>query len=186
MAITYVPLSNLESERLIFRKVTLADAESYFRNLSSREEVSRGMLWDPHETLAQSVASMEKALCRYEGGRSYHWGVCLKGSDDLIGIIDLLRFEDYDCSCSFAYMLAPSLWGKGLGSEMLKTVFRFAFTRMGVEVIRADHFEDNPASGGAMRKAGMVCTGSEPGKYVKNGISHNAVLYEIRPEVFLK
>ena len=44
------------------------------------------------------------------------------------------------------------------------------------------HFEDNPASGGCMRKAGMTCIGREEGKYLKNGTVHNAILYEIRKE----
>ena len=77
-------------------------------------------------------------------------------------------------------MLGEDFWGKGYGTEVLRTVFRFAFEKMGVEVIRADHFEDNPASGACMRKAGMTWVGRVEGKYIKNGIFHHAVLYEIR------
>lgn len=178
--IHWANLCELKSDRLVLRRVIREDAESYFRNLGSREEVTRGMLWNPHADLSESVASIEKTLRRYGEGRCYRWAITEKGSDELIGIIELLRFEESDRSCSFAYMLSPKVWGRGYGTEVLKTVFRFAFEEMGVEVIRADHFADNPASGRAMEKAGMTLVGQEKGKYVKNGIAHDAVLYEIR------
>lgn len=178
--IRWTELTQLESERLILRKVCLEDAESYYRNLGSSEAVTRGMLWNPHQDISESVASIEKTLRRYGEGRCYRWAVTQKGSDELIGIMELLRFNEADCSCSFAYMLAERFWGQGYGSEVLRMAFRFAFEELGVEVIRADHFADNPASGGAMRKAGMWCIGTENGKYIKNGIAHDAVAYEIR------
>ena len=173
-------LEELKSEHLILRKVRREDVSAYYRNLGSSEAVSRGMLWNPHRDISESVASIEKTLRRDGEGQCYRWAVTEKGSDELIGIMELLRFDGSDNSCSFAYMLSERFWGKGYGSEMLRAAFRFAFDRLGVEVIRADHFADNPASGGAMRKAGMTKIGTEPGKYVKNGIAHDAVLYEIR------
>lgn len=178
--IQFCELRELHSERLILRRVRREDAESYYRNLGSREAVTRGMLWNPHRDISESVASVEKTLRRYGEGRCYRWAVTEKGSDELIGIVELLRFDETESSCSFAYMLAERCWGRGYGSEVLRRVFRFAFEEMGVERICADHFADNPASGACMRKAGMTQTGTEKGKYVKNGISHDAVLYEIR------
>lgn len=178
--ICWCDMEDLKSERLVLRKVRREDAQSYYRNLGSSEAVTRGMLWNPHQDISESVASVEKTLRRYGEGRCYRWAVTEEGRDELIGIMELLRFDDSDNSCSFAYMLSERFWGKGYGSEMLRAAFRFAFEKLGVEVIRADHFADNPASGGAMRKAGMTKVGTETGKYVKNGVSHDAVLYEIR------
>ena len=178
--IRWAEIRELDSERLAFRRIKRDDAQAYFCNLGSSEAVCRGLLFNPHSDIKESVASVEKALLRYADGRCYRWAVTEKGCDELIGIIELLRFCETDNSCSFAYMLAERYWGRGYGSEMLRRVFRFAFEEMGVQVIRADHFADNPASGGAMRKAGMHCIGTEQGKYMKNGIVHDAVLYEIR------
>ena len=182
--IRWMDISRLESERLVLRKVVWEDAESYYRHLGSSEAVTRGMLWNPHQDISESVASVEKTLRRYAEGRCYRWAITEKGKNELIGIIELLRFDEADCSCSFAYMLGEDFWGKGYGTEVLKNVFRFAFEEMGVEVIRADHFEDNPASGACMRKAGMTRVGREEGKYLKNGVHHHAVLYEIRKEAW--
>lgn len=175
----------LQSERLVLRKVARDDADAYYRNLGSSAAVARGMLWDPHTDILDSVASVEKTLRRYDEGHCWRWAISRKENPELIGIIELLRFEGSDRSCSFAYMLGQQFWGKGYGTEVLRTVFRFAFDRLGVEVIRADHFADNPASGRAMAKAGMVCVGRETGKYVKNGVSHDAILYQLKREDFV-
>ena len=182
--ICWCEIPELQSERLVLRKVVSCDADAYYRNLGSSEAVTRGMLWEPHKDISESVASVEKTLRRYGEGRCYRWAVCRKGEGELIGIIELLRFDEGDCSCSFAYMLTQRFWGMGYGTEVLKTVFRYAFEEMGVKTIRADHFEDNPASGRAMQKAGMSWIGRVAGKYIKNGVAHDAVLYELKREDF--
>ena len=182
--LTFTDLPELQSDRLVLRKVVREDADAYYRNLGSSTAVARGMLWNPHKDITESVFSVEKTLRRYDEGNCWRWAVSLKGSAELIGIIELLRFEDSGQSCSFAYMLGERFWGQGYGTELLRTAFRFAFEVLGVRIIRADHFEDNPASGRAMAKAGMSCIGKETGKYIKNGVSHDAILYELYRENF--
>jgi len=179
-----IDLPELKSERLVLRKLVREDTDAYYRNLGSSAAVAQGMLWNPHKDISESVFSVEKTLRRYAEGNCWRWAVSVKGSTELIGIIELLRFEESDESCSFAYMLGERFWGQGYGTEILRTVFRFAFDTLGVKIIRADHFADNPASGRAMAKAGMTCVGREAGKYVKNGISHDAILYELIRENF--
>lgn len=182
--IRWCSLPVLESDRLILRKVRRDDANAYYRHLGSSAAVTRYMLFDPHKDISESIASIEKTLRRYDEGHCYRWAICRKGEDELIGIVELLRFDETDCSCSFAYMLSEQVWGMGYGAEVLKTVFSFAFREMGVEEIRADHFADNPASGRCMEKAGMTRIGVEKGKYLKHGVSHDAVSYRIEKEDF--
>lgn len=175
---TELPL--LQSERLILRKVVREDTDAYYRNLGSSAAVARGMLWNPHRDISESVTSIEKTLRRYSEGNCWRWAVSLKGSSELIGIMELLRFDETESSRSFAYMLGEAYWGQGYGTELLRTAFRFAFDSLGIQVIRADHFADNPASGRAMEKAGMIRVGREAGKYIKNGVTHDAILYELK------
>lgn len=176
---TFPALPTLETERLRLRKLRIADAQDYFRYIGSSEAVTRYMLWEPHRDLSESVASIEKALRRYEEGRCYRFGIALKETDALIGVIELLRFDEQTDSCSFAYMLGEAFWGQGYGTEALKAVFDFAFTQMNVKTITADHMADNPASGRVMEKAGMRRMRLLPGKYEKKGRKMDAVEYSI-------
>ena len=97
---TDLPL--LQSERLILRKVVREDADAYYRNLGSSAAVARGMLWNPHQDISESVASIEKTLRRYSEGNCWRWAVSLQGSTELIGIIELLRFDKTEESCFHA------------------------------------------------------------------------------------
>lgn len=175
-------IPTLKTSRLLLRKLTAEDAPAYYRHLFGSQAVARHMLWEPHKDISESVASIQKVLRRYEEGRCYRWGIVLPETDSLIGIIELLRFDEETQSCSFAYMLGEDFWGRGFGTEALMTVFDFAFHQMGVKTITADHFADNPASGRVMEKAGMRKVRILPGKYIKNGTAHDAVEYTIHAE----
>lgn len=174
----FVPMEDLTTEHLILRKLRPEDARDYFDRIGSREEVTRYMLWKPHKSIEDSIASMEKARRGYETGTGYKWGIARKEDDRIVGVIDLLRFEE-DGSCSFAYMLTPQVWGRGYGTEAVRAVFAFGFDRMELTAIRADHMTLNGASGAVMRKAGMVWQGTTPAKYVKDGVAYDADAYAV-------
>lgn len=180
----YVDIPTIETQRLILRRLRLSDAENYFLHLGSDEAVTRYMLFDPHTDISQSEASIEKALGRYAQGRCYRWAMARKEDDSLIGVFELLRFQDADNSCSFAYMLGRDHWNRGYGTEAMKAAFHFAFQVLGVHRIEADHMADNPASGAVMRKARMHYVGTIHQKYEKHGVLHDACCYEIRKEDF--
>ena len=172
----------LRTARLLLRKIRRTDGESFHSQLGGSEAVTRYMLFQPHKTLEESRASIEKWLTRYEAGKCYHWAIVLKDTDELIGVIDLLRFDEVANSASFAYMLAEDCWNRGYGTEAVRAVFDFGFREMELEFIEADHMEENGASGAVMRKVGMTYQRTEPEKYEKDGRKHNAVVYRINCE----
>ena len=175
----YPEFENLYTTHLCLRELTRADIPLYFERIGSSPEVTKYMLFQPHRDISESVASIEKALGRYREGRCYRFCIALKDTDELIGIIEPLRFEESTSSCSFAYMLAQDFWGQGYGTEALTAVLDFLFREMEIERVDADHMAENAASGAVMRKAGMVCIGIVPDKYEKNGIFHDAICYRI-------
>lgn len=179
-------IKKIETPRLMLRKLRPQDVQTYYDRLGSSEAVTKYMLWNPHRDISESEASVRKALRRYEEGRCYRWGVALRSDDSIIGIIELLRFDEEADSCSFAYMLAEKFWGQGYGTEVLTAALRFAFEEMNVSAVEADHMAENAASGAVMRKAGMVWQRTEVKKYEKNGVFHDAPVYRITAEEFTK
>ena len=176
----YAEFHPIETERLLLRQLQMEDIYEYYERLFGDADVSRYMLFQPHQDISESLESLQRKLARYEEGNYYCWGITEKGDDSLIGLVELLRFDEALESCSFVYMLGCDYWNRGYGTEVLKAVFRFAFEELKVERITADHMAKNAASGAAMRKAGMTHTGTEPGKYEKLGLSYDAEVYEIR------
>ena len=175
----FVELRELETERLRLRRVRFDDLYDYYERLGSDGEVTRYLTFDPHQDIGESLASIEKTLGRYEEGGCYRWAIAEKEDDGIIGIFELLRFDEAAESCSFAYMLGKQWWGRGYATEAMREAFRFAIEEMGVKKIIGDHMAPNAASGAVMRKAGMVKTGVIPGKYEKHGQIYDAICYEL-------
>ena len=177
----YVDFMEMNTNRLHLRKVRREDAPRFFCFAGS-EAVTKYMFWKPHADVNESVASIEKTLSRYAQGNCWRWGIALKETDELVGIIDLLGIDETTRSSTFAYMLAEEFWGSGFATEALTAVLGFAFDRLGLETVWAEHFGPNAASGAVMRKAGMKYIGTEPGKYEKNGITYDVPQYRITRE----
>ena len=178
----FAEFHEIETERLLLRKLQLGDVYEYYERLFGDGDVSRYMLFDPHQSIMESLESVQQKLARYDEGNFYCWGVELKEEAGLMGLVELLRFDEQAESCSFVYMLGCNYWNKGYGTEMLKAVFRFAFEEMEIEAITADHMAENPASGAVMQKCGMTYVRTIASKYEKNGAWHDAVEYTITKE----
>ena len=170
----------LETEHLLLRKLQLGDVYEYYERLFGDADVSRYMLFEPHQSIMESLESVQEALKRYEEEKDFYcWGVELKEEAGLMGLVQLVRFDEQANTCSFVCMLGCNYWNQGYGTEMLKAVFRFAFEDLEVERIQADCMTKNAASARVMKKAGMKLIGTEEAKYEKMGISYDAEVYEI-------
>ena len=172
----FAELRELQTARLLLRRLSFDDVYDYYERLGSDGEVSKYMLFEPHQDIGETLALIEEALVRYEEENFYRWGI--ENEDGLIGVIELLRFDEENDSCSFAYMLGKAWWGQGYATEAVQEVFRFAAEELGVKKLTADHMAPNAASGAVMRKAGMVQVGVIPGKYEKHGQRHDAIVYK--------
>ena len=182
----YAKMRELNTPRLRLRRLVPEDAPVYFERIGRSTAVTKYMLWNPHTDISESEASIQKALRRYEEGKCYRWGIALRTDCSLIGVIELLKFNEIDNTCSFAYMLGEDFWNKGYGTEAVKAAFAFAFTELKVSAIHSDHFSDNPASGAVMRKAGMRFQGTVRDKYEKNGRKYDADQYQITASEWLR
>lgn len=175
----YAQFEELKTARLNLRRVRLEDAPDYYERVGRREAVTRYMFWEPHTDIGVAKASIEKVLRRYEMGKCYRWAIASGDDDRLIGIIELLKFDEEHSTCSFAYMLGDDYWGKGYGTEALKAALCFAFRKLELDAVEGEHFGPNAASGAVMRKAGMKYIGTELRKYEKNGEVFDVPQYRI-------
>ena len=173
-----VQYEEMKTERLILRRVRKEDAEAFFRFAGS-QTVTKYMFWKPHKDVSESAASIAKTVSLYETGNCWRWGIALRETDELIGIIDLLGIREAERSCTFAYMIGEDFWGRGFATEALSAVLGFAFGRLDLETVWGEHFGPNGASGAVMRKSGMKYTGTEVGKYEKNGEVFDVPQYSI-------
>ena len=104
----------LETDRLILREMTLADAEFYFRHFND-ERVVLGSGFPGPETLEAAKKELELYCIRpFKEDKGIRWGIVRKGHDELIGSCGFYGWSKTSRRAEIGYDLDPAHWGKGL------------------------------------------------------------------------
>lgn len=141
-------LLKIETERLLLREFTEADAGAFFAIMRD-EEVNTFLPWFPVKTLAEGEKMLrEQYLEPKDGG--IHLAICLKKDNVPIGYINVSGGEAHD----LGYGLRKEFWHKGIVTEAAKAMIEEA-KRRGFPFLTATHDVKNPRSGGVMRNIGM-------------------------------
>ncbi len=147
------PLPTIETPRLRLRAVAGDDAQALFR-VAGDEPVSEFLAWQPHRSLEETTAFIAAILAGYERGGCFRFGIALKESDQLIGLLNLKPVFSQD-RINLGYWLGRHHWNMGYATEAVKAAITFSFDVLQANRVEAEHFIENPASGRVMEKAGL-------------------------------
>jgi [ribosomal protein S5]-alanine N-acetyltransferase len=172
-------LPEIETERLLLRRMRLDDAEAMFA-YASDPEVTRYIPWDTHRSIEDSESFLTFAIEGYERGDFGGWGVVLKDSGVFIGTCGLdAGYAPEHARAELGYVLSREHWGKGLMPEAVRAVIRFGFGRIGLNRIEARCIAENTASARVMEKAGMTYEGTLREREFIKGAYRDMKLYSI-------
>jgi RimJ/RimL family protein N-acetyltransferase len=177
---------NLESERLVLRPLTVADAPTLAR-LAGRREIADTTLSIPHpysEQLAQEW--IQKHAERENPPKQIVFAIALKANGQVIGTMGL-RDIDYDhCQAELGFWVGIEWWGSGFATEAARIVVRYGFNELKLNRIHAHHMVRNPASGRVLEKVGMKREGLLRQKVRKWGVFEDIVALAIIREDWRK
>ncbi len=152
-------LPEIQTDRLVLRKMRPNDAEAVFA-YASDPEVSRYVLWETHRSIQDSRAFLDLILAGYESGGDPNWGIVYKGDERFIGTCGFVNYSREHARAELGYVLSRGYWGWGLMPEAVRAMIRFGFQRMGLNRIEARCMAENTASARVMEKAGMTREGT--------------------------
>ena len=155
----YRELPSLETERLLLRKLAASDVADVYEYCSD-PEVARFMRWDVHESPERSRVVVDDILARYERGAGGPWGIEHRGDRKLIGTVMLGWPDNGDGWADMGYAIHRAYWNRGLMTEALREVVRFAFTRTSLNRVQAICEPENVGSCRALEKTGLVLEGT--------------------------
>lgn len=177
----------LETDRLILRKVRKEDAEEAYYSWCNSDVVDRYVLFKKHDSVEVTKELYENWEKEYDDLLTYRWIVSLKDTKELIGTIDVSKKFLCFGTCEIGYCYGERFWNKGYGTESLKAVIKYLFEEAEAELVCAEHMEKNPGSGRVMEKAGLKYEGSLRSRVVdKNGIRNDLISYSITREEYFK
>ena len=157
----------IETERLILRKFTLADAPAMYERWASDPEVTKYLTWQPHRSVEDTRAILSAWIPEYDKDDYYQWAIELK-SVGIIGSIAVVNIHESVKEAELGYCIGRAYWGKGIMPEAVKAVINFLFDEAGFRRVMAKHDTANPNSGRVMEKAGMRYEGTLRGAGYNN------------------
>ena len=162
----FINIEPLYTERLVLRRLTRYDLEDVYAYCSD-PQVSKYLLWSPHESMRTTRQYLTLVERKYRSAEFYDWGVEYEGR--IIGTCGFTSFSVVDDSAQIGYVLSSEFWGRGIATEMLKSVIRYGFDVLSLNRIEGRYMKENVASLAVMNKCHMTLEGiHKEAIYVKN------------------
>ena len=147
-------MPELETERLILRKIHSDDVQTVFDCWMQDEDVSRYMCWKASDDINEAKDFVEFELGNLENEKWNRWIIVLESTKEVIGTC-LIFFNDDEDHWDISYNLGKKFWGRGYVTEAMSAVMKYAIDVLKVEEISTAYAKENPASGQVLQKLGF-------------------------------
>jgi RimJ/RimL family protein N-acetyltransferase len=146
----------IETPRLRLRRPVRADAPLLFERWAQDREVTRYLVWSPHEDVTEAEAHVQRCIDGWNAGGPFVWFIEERETGTLIGSI-AARNEAH--GVNVGYLLARDAWGRGYMTEALDAVAQWFLAQPGIERVWATCDVENTASARVLEKAGFEFEG---------------------------
>ena len=147
----------IETERLVLRWPTEADAAEIFARYATDPEVSRHMLWLPHRSLDETVAFVRQSNERREAEKLCAWLIRMRETSQVLGMIGV---QIDGPRAHLGYCLARDAWGQGYATEAARCIVTLALAQSSIWRVESVCDAEHTASARVLEKAGLVYEGT--------------------------
>ncbi|MDI1306153.1 MAG: GNAT family N-acetyltransferase [bacterium] len=155
LTINFTPFPNLETERLVLRRVNENDANEIFA-LRSNPETMKYIPRPLVKSIDDALEHIAMIDAKIESNEGINWAITYKDNPKLIGIIGHYRIKPEHFRAEVGYMLLPEFHGKGIISEAIKEVVNYGFNEMKLHSIEAIIDPENFGSARVLEKNNFV------------------------------
>ncbi len=183
--INFHPFKNLETERLLLRRVSKDDLNEILElrgNPETMKFIPRPLVKTEEDALNHFKMIDEKI----EKNEGINWAITVRGNPKLIGIIGHYRIQPENHRCEIGYMILPQYKGQGIVTEAIKAVLEYGFEDMNMHSIEAVIDPDNIASERVLQKNGFVKEAHILENEYYDGKFWDTVIYSILKRNFKK
>jgi RimJ/RimL family protein N-acetyltransferase len=142
----------LSTKRLILRRPRMSDAAAIFSEYAQDLEVTKYLIWRPHQEINETTDFLAGCLARWESGEELTWGISPKERDRVIGMV-ACRIRGH--AADIGYVLARQYWSRGYVTEAVRAVVEWAASLEPVFRVWAVCDAANMASARVLEKVGM-------------------------------
>lgn len=178
LEINFHPFKNLESKRLLLRRIIETDVDEIFE-LRSNPETMKFIPRPLAKTKEDALVHFKTIDENIENNKGINWAITLKGNPKLIGIIGHYRIQPENHRCEIGYMILPQYNGQGIVTEAIKLVLEYGFDDLQMHSIEAVIDPENKASERVLQKNGFVKEAHILENELWNGKFWDTVIYSI-------
>jgi len=154
----------LHTERLLLRRPTVEDANAIFSSYPTQKEVTKYLLFPPHESIQDTLNFIQWSDEQWEKKGGYNFILCSKADEGrVIGGVGLYLEGLDDGSdesklpagvARVSYYIVKDQWRKGYATEACKKMIELAI-EVGITKLVAPVHPDNLASIRVLEKCGF-------------------------------
>jgi ribosomal-protein-alanine N-acetyltransferase len=151
----------IETERLILRPLTLADADTAYHGWTGDREVAKYVSWLPHHSINDTIEWLKEVEWKWDStgnilkNDNYIWGFVLKETDALFGSGGLIWEEEWRLF-QVGYNIMKMHWNCGYTTEAMREILTFATVNLGIRKVAGGHAKENLASAKVLEKLGFT------------------------------
>ena len=161
-----IPDEELCGERVMLRLLHEGDAEDLYSVINAnRDFLSQHLPWPAECTCVEDVAArIDSWGIQAQMGNGGCWGIFACGSrpaggSQLTGVIILGWIQAQHRSATVSYWLGEPFTGRGLATEALRTLSRYAFDQLGLNRLEISAAVSNSRSAAVATRAGFTQEG---------------------------
>lgn len=185
LELNFNPFPVLDTERMILRQYTNADAEALFSfrsNPQAMHFVPRPLQESTDDALTM-IAMMNENIANND---SISWAVELKETGRVIGSVSFHRIEKEHHRGELGYMIHPDHWGKGLVTEAAGAAVDYGFKGLHFHSIEAIIDPDNVASARVLDKLQFVKEAHFKENFMQHGRFTDTAIYSLLKSAYLQ
>lgn len=146
----------ITTARLVLRPSRVGDAPDIYEKYARDADVTRYLLWRPHESIVETEAFLVSQITRRGSTLDQSWVLTRPGEDIAFGMVG---FEVFDQAAELGYVLSRAEWSKGYMTEVVSAISDLALANQVIQRVWAICHLENAASARVLAKAGFNLEG---------------------------
>jgi [ribosomal protein S5]-alanine N-acetyltransferase len=177
LQLDFTPFPELETERLLLRKITKEDtSEIYF--LRSDEAILKFIGKEPAKNFQEAEDFINRINENVLANTGIMWGITLKdNAQEIIGTICYWRIQNENYRAEIGYVLHPAFWKRGLMKEAINKVAEYGFNTMHLHSIEARIHAENMDSASVLEATGFTKNGCLKEEFFFREKFHDTIIY---------
>jgi len=149
----------LKGNRIRLRPLKSSDVETIRKYSKDKKITKYTFVIPPPFIVKQAQVFIKKTKEERKKGISYYFGIELKESKELIGMMNLVKIDQKNKNAEVGFWIASKYQGKSFAKEALNLILDFAFKKLNLKRIEARVLHKNKPAQKLLERIGFKLEG---------------------------